>query len=143
MLLLLEIIEKKWVFYCSRIRRWIYFSIYFKYHDYIVYDVNNCYYLDPKYNDTIKIANYTENKIPDFFHADYAMVFDNLDRYFRRTTLIAIFARRYLNVKNKDFMRKRNQTLNNKIRKKFCAAVITNNLSTDWYRLHFIQELNK
>ena len=40
-------------------------------------------------------------------------------------------------------MRKRNQTLNNKIRKKFCAAVITNNLSTDGYRLHFIQELNK
>ena len=67
------------------------------------------------------------------------MVFDNLDRYFRRSTLIAIFARRYLNVKNKDFMRKRNQTLNNK----FCAAVITNNLSTDGYRLHFIQELNK
>ena len=74
------------------------------------------------------------------------MAFDNLnylDRYFRRTTLINTFARRYLNVKNKDFMRKRNQTLNNKIRKKFCAAVITNNLSTDGYRLHFIQELNK
>ena len=31
--------------------------------DYIVYDVYNCDHLDPKYNDTIKIAIYTENKI--------------------------------------------------------------------------------
>ena len=35
--------------------------------DYVVYDTFNCYYLNPKYNDTIKIAFFTENKIPDFF----------------------------------------------------------------------------
>ena len=109
--------------------------------DYVVYDTFNCYYLNPKYNDTIKIAFFTENKIPDFYYADYAIGFDNLnylDRYFRKTTLIAIFSRKYLNFKNKDFMEKRKEALNKKIRKKFCASVISNSFSSDKFRLRFI-----
>ena len=78
---------------------------------------------------SIKIALYTENKNPDFFKADYSIGFHNINylyRYFRRTTLIMIFERRYLNIKNIDFMKKRKETLNKKMRNKFCAAVICN-----------------
>ena len=114
--------------------------------DYIIYEVYSCYYLDPKYKNAVKISNYGENRIPDFNDADYAVAFHNinyLDRYFRKTTLIAIFERRYLNVKNADFMRVRNETVNKEIRKKFCAGVISNNYSTDGFRLKFIKELSK
>ena len=36
-----------------------------------------------------------------------------------------------------------NKVQNNQIRKKFCAAVISNNFSTDGFRLKFINELSK
>ena len=39
-------------------------------------------------------------------------------------------------------MIKRNKTLNSN-KKKFCAAVISNNRSTDFFRLKFIEKLNK
>ena len=66
-----------------------------------------------------------------------------LDRYFRKTTLIWIFQRRYLNVKNKDFMKIRNKIYQSKIRKKFCGAVISNFRESDKFRIKFINELNK
>ena len=40
-------------------------------------------------------------------------------------------------------MKKRNETLNKKIRQKCCAAVISNNFSSDGFRFKFIEELNK
>ena len=114
--------------------------------DYLIYDVLSCSFIKHKYNNSIKIAFYNENQIPDFNKADYAIAFQNinyLDRYFRRTTLIGILEKRYLNVKNEDFIRERNEVLNSKMRTKFCAAVISNNYSTDGFRLKFIKELSK
>ena len=114
--------------------------------DYLIYDVFSCEYLNKEYDNAIKIAFYTENQIPDFNKSDYAIGFDNinyLDRYFRKTTLIWIFEKRYLNIKNKDFTQNRINSLNSKINKKFCAAVISNYLSSDNFRIKFINELNK
>ena len=114
--------------------------------DYLIYDVFSCEYLEKEYDNAIKIAFYTENQIPDFNKADYAIGFDNinyLDRYFRKTTLIWIFEKRYLNIKYKDFTQNRINSLNSKIKKKFCAAVISNYLSSDQFRIKFIKELNK
>ena len=109
--------------------------------DYLIYDVFNCDFLENKYKNSIKIAFYTENEIPDFNEADYAIGFHNinyLDRYFKKTTLIWVFQRRYLNIKNKDFMSQRKKVLKGNIRKKFCAAVISNIRSSDKFRIKFI-----
>ena len=114
--------------------------------DYLIYDIFNCDFLNSKYNNTIKIAFFTENQIPDFNQADYAIGFQNinyLDRYFRKTTLIWVFQKRYLNIKNKDFMKKRKEVYRKGNRKKFCAAVISNSIITDGFRIKFINELNK
>ena len=114
--------------------------------DYLIYDVFSCNHLKQEYDNAIKIAFYTENQIPDFNQADYAIGFDNinyLDRYFRKTTLIWIFERRYLNIKNKDFIKKRIDSLNSNITKKFCAAVISNYHMSNKFRIEFIKELNK
>lgn len=113
--------------------------------DYLIYDVFDCDFLNSKYNNSIKIAYYTENQIPDFNQADYAIGFDNLmylDRYFRRTTLFWTLAKRYLHIKNKDFILERKKSLLLK-KNKFCAAVISNYRSTDKFRIKFINELNK
>ena len=113
--------------------------------DYLIYDVFNCRFLEKKHKNSIKIAIYTENQIPDFNEADYAIGFHNiifLDRYFKKTTLIWVFEKRYLNIKNKDFISKRKQVLKGNIRKKFCAAVISNIRSSDKFRIKFIKELN-
>jgi type I site-specific restriction endonuclease len=83
--------------------------------------------------------------IPDFNHADYTIGFHNiiyLDRYFRKTTLIWIFQKRYLNIKNKFFEKIRRKVYRTK-KKKFCAAVISNIKSTDRFRINFINELSK
>jgi hypothetical protein len=114
--------------------------------DYLVYDVFNCDQLDYKYNNAIKIAFYTENIIPDFNFADYSIGFHNinyLDRYFRKTTLIWVFQKRYLNIKNKFFEKKRRKAYKSKTRKKFCAAVISNYKTSDKFRIKFINELSK
>jgi len=114
--------------------------------DYLIYDVFSCDHLESKYNKSIKIAFYTENIIPDFSQADYSIGFYNihyLDRYFRKTTLIWIFQRRYLNIKNKIFERVREKVCRRKIKKKFCAAVISNFKSSDGFRIKFINELSK
>ena len=113
--------------------------------DYLIYDVFNCEFLNSKYNNSIKIAYFTENQIPDFSRADYAIGFDNLmylDRYFRRTTLIMSLEKRYFNINNKDFIEQRRKSLLIK-KRKFCAAVISNHLFSDGFRIKFIKELNK
>ena len=113
--------------------------------DYLIYDVFNCDFLNSKYNKSIKIAYFTENQIPDFSRADYAIGFDNfmyLDRYFRKTTFIWILEKRYFHIKNKDFIEQRRK--NSLIKKrKFCAAVISNHLYSNGFRIKFINELNK
>ena len=114
--------------------------------DYLIYDIFDCSFLAPKFNNSIKIAYYTENQLPDFNKADYAIAFHNLhylDRYFKKTTLIYSFVVRYFNIKYKDFMKKRKEVLENPIRKKFCAAVISNKKASDGFRINFIKELNK
>ena len=108
--------------------------------DYLIYDIFNCDFLDQKYKNAVKIAFFTENQIPDFNQADYAIGFQNinyLDRYFRKTTLIWVFEKRYLNIKNKDFMKKRKNVFRKGNRKKFCAAVISNSIFTDGFRIKF------
>ena len=113
--------------------------------DYLIYDIFNCEHLELKYQNAIKIAFYTENTIPDFNYADYSIGFHNinyLDRYFKKTTLIWIFQRRYLNIKNKFFEKIRIKALKTK-KKKFCAAVISNYKSSNGFRIKFINELNK
>ena len=62
-----------------------------------------------------------------------------LDRYFRRPYFIGLlfdFNKKYLKLIRK-------KVLESPKRKKFCAAVITNNYWTDNFRLEFIEELNK
>ena len=108
--------------------------------DYLVYDVFDCECNNSEYDNAIKIAFYTENQIPDFNKADYAIGFDNinyLDRYFRKTNLIWIFERRYLNFKNKDFVKKRYNYYHSKIKNKFCAAVISNSFMSNNFRIKF------
>lgn len=114
--------------------------------DYLIYDVFSCDQLESKYNNSIKIAFYTENIIPDFNYADYSIGFHNinyLDRYFRKTTLIWKFQIKYFNIKNKYFENIRRKVYRAKIRIKFCAAVISNYKSSDRFRINFINELSK
>ena len=114
--------------------------------DYLIYDVFSCDHLESKYNNSIKIAFFTENIFPDFKEADYSIGLNNinyLDRYFRKTTLIWIFQKRYLKIKNKFIEKIRRRAYRRKIRKKFCAAVISNFNSSDGFRLNFINELSK
>ena len=109
--------------------------------DYLIYDVFSCDQLESKYNNSIKIAFYTENIIPDFNDADYSIGFHNinyLDRYFRKTTLIWKFQTGYINIKNKYFENIRRKVYRAKTRRKFCAAVISNYKSSDKFRINFI-----
>ena len=105
--------------------------------DYLFYNIFGVNHLKSKYNNSIKIAVFTENKIPDFEEADYAIGqahINYLDRYFK----FPIFLWRIKNLK-----KIRDKIIKNPIRTKFCAAVISNNFSTDGFRLNFIKELNK
>ena len=110
--------------------------------DYIIFDVFGCSHLDEIYQNSIKIAFFTENQIPDFNIADYAIGQSHiiyLDRYFKRSYFLGLlftFNNRYLNIIRK-------KVLNSHKRKKFCAAVISNDYITDFFRLEFIEELNK
>lgn len=110
--------------------------------DYIIFDVFGCSHLDEIYQNSIKIAFFTENQIPDFNIADYAIGQSHiiyLDRYFKRSYFLGLlftFNNRYLQLIRK-------KVLNSHKRKKFCAAVISNTIITDYFRLEFIEELNK
>ena len=113
--------------------------------DYLIYNVFGYHEINPIYNNTIKIAIYTENTIPDIFICDYALGHAHisyLDRYF---TLPFCFLRRLNETKNLDFQKIRNEVIDKPIRKKFCVAAISQTAPylTDYFRLNFIEELNK
>ena len=107
--------------------------------DYLLYNVFGNKHLNEKYNNSIKIAIYTENIIPDFNEADYAIGhyhINYLDRYFKSS----IFLWRDLNSTKFFFIR--NKVINNPQRNKFCSAVISKNYKGT-FRIKFINELNK
>ena len=111
--------------------------------DYLIYNVHGCNHLDSKYNNSIKIAYFTENQLPDFSKADYCIGNSHviyLDRYFR---MPVYFINSISPIKNEEIELIRKRILENNIRTKFCAAVISNNQTTDGFRLNFINELNK
>ena len=104
--------------------------------DYLIYNVFPI--KDRKYNDTnaIKIAIYTENLMPDLNSADYAIGQYHiiyLDRYFKYSV--------FLWENFTDIYKKREEVLKNPMRKKFCAAVISNCHAK--FRLDFIDKLSK
>jgi hypothetical protein len=108
--------------------------------DYLIYNVFGNEHLSPKYNKSIKIAIFTENIFPDFKEADYIIGhyhINYLDRYFK----YSIFLQKNLNKTYYNLIRK--EVLNNPIRTKFCAALISNIKITDGFRINFINELNK
>ena len=110
--------------------------------DYLFYNVFRCYHMDPKYNNSIKIAYYTENKLPDFITADYAIGQSHinlLDRYLRIPYLIGIKNIIY----NNSLFELIRKYVSRHPRKKFCAAVISNNRTYSKFRLYFIKKLNK
>lgn len=105
--------------------------------DYLIYNVFGDEHLNKKYNNSIKIAIFTENRIPDLNEVDYAFGqahINYLDRYFK----IPVFL--WCNIKAiKKF---RENILNNPMRTKFCAAVISHG-EIGQFRIKFINELNK
>ena len=109
--------------------------------DYVIYDVFGCEHTQPKFNNSIKIAYYSENIIPDFNEADYALSQAHLtyfDRYFKYPSFIW-----RLNIlRNYNIEKIRKEVLNSPIRTKFCAAVISNNRSYAYFRINFIKILN-
>ena len=107
---------------------------------YLIYNVFGCKHLNAKYNNSIKIAFFLENQIPDFNIADYGIGqahLNYLDRFYRSPFFLI------LDFNNTLFKRIRNKVLNEPKRKKFCAAVITNIQSTNGFRLQFINQLKK
>ena len=111
--------------------------------DYLLYNVFGCRHLKKIYKNSIKIAFLTENIIPDFNIADYAIGQSHLnffDRYFKRSYFLGNSISRF---NNKHLKIIREKVLKNQLRKKFCAAVISNVRHPDTFRLHFIEELNK
>ena len=109
--------------------------------DYLIYNVFGSDLNNTKYDNAIKIALYTENRIPDMSHWDYAIGHAHisyLDRYFK---LPFCFLRRLIETKHLNLEKIRNEAIN-KPRKKFCSAAITN-FSPEHFRIKFIEELNK
>ena len=106
--------------------------------DYLIFNVFGEEHLNPKYRNAVKIAVYTENKIPDFNYADYALGhfhINYLDRYFKYSI--------FLWTDYKNINKIRETVLSKPIRSKLCGAVISNSFSTDSFRINFINELNK
>ena len=61
--------------------------------EYLIYSVFGCKHLNKKYINSIKIAYFTENQIPDFNIADYAISqahINYLDRYFRKPEFLSV-----------------------------------------------------
>ena len=106
--------------------------------DYLIYNVFGNEHINEKYLNSIKIAIFTENRIPDLSTADYAIGHSHikyLDRYFKFPLFL------WKNIKRIEELREK--SLENSIRKKFCAAVISNSELTNGFRMKFIDELNK
>ena len=108
--------------------------------NYLFYNVFGCKHLDNRYNKSIKIAFYLENQIPDLNIADYAIGHAHIN-YFDRYFKIPYF---YLyDFKNNFVLNIKEKIFKSTKKKKFCAAVISNTISSNKYRLKFIEELNK
>ena len=106
--------------------------------DYLIFNVFGNKHLKEEYQNAIKIAIYTENFIPNLNEVDYAIGhyhINYLDRYFK----YSIFLWEDFN----NIQKIRKKILNSPIRKKFCAALISNSHISDKFRLKFIEELNK
>lgn len=104
--------------------------------DYLIYNVFNNKYMEPKYQSAIKIAIYTENIMPDLNLADYAIGhyhINYLDRFFKYSVFLW---RNFTNIE-----KKRDEILRHPIRRKFCAALISN--CNAKFRLNFISKLSK
>ena len=102
--------------------------------EYLIYNVFGCLHLNEKYNNSIKIAYYTENEIPDFNFADYAIGqahINYLDRYLRIPYLFGLS----YNYANSKMFYLRKLVINKKRREKFCAAVISNHHFFSRFRL--------
>ena len=110
--------------------------------DFLIYNVYGCKHLEKKYINSIKIAYYTENQIPDFNIADYAVGqahISFLDRYLRLPYLSILNKKRFNNTKLNLIRR---YALKHP-RKKFCAAIISNSENFTKFRKNFINILNK
>ena len=106
--------------------------------DYLIFNVFGNEHLNIKYKNAIKIAIFTENFIPNLNEVDYAIGhyhINYLDRYFKYSIFL------FQNFSNINQIRQK--VLNSPMRKKFCAAVISNSHISDGFRLKFIKELNK
>ena len=104
--------------------------------DYLIYNIFNDDDVDLKYKDIIRIAIYTENIIPDLNYADYILGhyhINYLDRYFKHSIFL------WQNFSN--INEKRKEVRKNSLKKKFCAAVISNCDSK--LRFDFINRLNQ
>ena len=107
--------------------------------DFLIYDVFGCEHLNEKYNDSVKIAYYSENILPDFSQADYSLSQAHiiyLDRYFKYPSFIYRLKKfLYYRVENiKKFIKNKKKT-------KFCAAVISSKYQS--LRIKFIKQLNR
>lgn len=111
--------------------------------DYLIYNVFGCKHLKKEYNKSIKIAIYTENQIPDFNVADYAISHAHINYLDRHFNSEFYFFNYFNHIKISALMIARKKVLLNPIRQKFCAAVISNYKHSNKYRLKFIKELNK
>ena len=108
--------------------------------DFLLYDIVGKENLNPKYNNSIKIAYYTQNSIPDLNQADFALGQAHimyLDRYLKINYFIYVLNK----IQSYDIEKIRHEAIKNK-RKYFCAAVISNQESSSYFRLNFIKELN-
>ena len=103
--------------------------------DYLLYNCFSDEDINQRYKNIIRIAIYTENKIPDLNCADYFLVhyhINYLDRFFK----VNVFFWESF----KEIDSKRLEVINSPIRKKFCAAVYTNCIAK--FRKDFIKKLN-
>ena len=110
--------------------------------DYLIYNMFGCKHLKNIYNNSIKIALYTENQIPDFNTADYCMGHSHLN-YLDRYLKIPYYFALQLFFKKDEIKQIRKRNLNISNRTKFCAALISNIRVSDFFRINFINELNK
>ena len=109
--------------------------------DFLIYDIWGSENLNPKYNNSVKIAYYTENFMPDLNHADYALSQAHimyLDRYLKFPDFIWVLNK----VNNYNLLKIREESIR-KNNKKFCAAVISSNFTSEYFRFDFINKLKK
>ena len=108
--------------------------------DYVIFNVFGNKHFNQKYNNAIKVAYYTENKIPDLNEVDYAIGhyhINYLDRFFKYSIYLKFFYKIILKI--------RENILRTSTRKKFCAALISKATlkGKDLFRIEFINELSK